>query len=294
MGSLQNKSVSTAVGVALGAAALGGALAAGARCIQLVRTRAGRARVKVLKLEDGSEVRVLAQGGVFQSATYLGERWSEPVFEYIRAFDTMFEALPQMRAWYAHGIGRVLMLGGGGFSYPKALLTARDDVWMDVVEADPAIVQMARRWFYLDRLEQEVGPRLGICTEDARVYLERISMEGAQPVLYDVVISDVFAGADPVRSVATVQALQRVREHLTPGGLYMANIVSRDHGTDISFLRDALASALRVFAHASVIQTTDEELGEEDNYLLIASDEDYSFADAIAYGEDFPGEPLFD
>ena len=126
MGSLQNKSVSTAVGVALRAAALGGALAAGARCIQLVRTRAGRARVKVLKLEDGSEVRVLARGGVFQSATYLGERWSEPVFEYIRAFDTMFEALPQMRAWYAHGIGRVLMLGGGGFSYPKALLAARD------------------------------------------------------------------------------------------------------------------------------------------------------------------------
>ena len=199
------------------------------------------ARARVVLVSRCSEVRVLAQGGVFQSATYLGEYWSEPVFEYIRAFDAMFEALPQMRAWYAHGIGRVLMLGGGGFSYSKALLTARDDVWMDVVEADPAIVQMARRWFYLDRLEQEVGPRLGICTEDARVYLERISMEGTEPVLYDVVISDVFAGADPVRSVATVQALQRVREHLAPGGLYMANIVSRDHGTDISFLRDALA-----------------------------------------------------
>ena len=294
MGSLQNKSVPAAVGVALGAAALGGALAAGARCIQLVRTRAGRARVKVLRLEDGSEVRALAQGGVFQSATFLGERWSEPVFEYIRAFDTMFEAQLQMRARFGHGIGRVLMLGGGGFSYPKALLTARDDISMDVVEADPAIVQMARRWFYLDRLEQEVGPRLGICIEDARVYLERISMEGADPLLYDAVISDVFAGADPVRSVATVQALARVKEHLTPGGLYLANVVSRAHGTDISFLRDALASALRVFAHACVIQTTDEELGKEDNYLLIASDEDYSFAGAITYDEDFPGEPLLD
>lgn len=294
MGSLQNKSVPTAVGMALGAAALGGALAAGARCIQLVRTRAGRARVKVLRLEDGSEVRALAQGGVFQSATFLGERWSEPVFEYIRAFDTMFEAQLQMRTRYGHGIGRVLMLGGGGFSYPKALLTAHDDISMDVVEADPAIVQMARRWFYLDRLEQEVGPRLGICIEDARVYLERISMEGADPLLYDVVVSDVFAGADPVRSVATVQALACVKEHLTPGGLYLANIVSRDHGTDISFLRDALASALRIFAHACVIQTTDEELGEEDNYLLIASDEKYSFAGAIAYGSDFPGDALVD
>ena len=199
-----------------------------------------------------------------------------------------------MRTWHGHGIGRILMLGGGGFSYPKALLTAHDNISMDVVEADPAIVQMARRWFYLDRLEQEVGPRLGICTEDARVYLERISMEGAEPVLYDVVISDVFAGADPVRSVATVQALARVKEHLTPGGLYLANVVSRAHGTDISFLRNALASALRVFAHACVMQTTDEELGEEDNYLLIASDEDYSFAGAIAYDEDFPGEPLLD
>lgn len=294
MGSFQNKSMPAAVGVALGAAALGGALVAGARCIQLVRTRAGRARVKVLKLEDGFEVRVLAQGGVFQSATYLGDRWSEPVFEYIRAFDTMFEALPQMRSWHGHGIGRVLMLGGGGFSYPKALLAAHDDISMDVVEADPAIVQMARRWFYLDRLEQEVGPRLGICIEDARVYLERMSMEGAEPLLYDVVISDVFAGADPVRSVATVQALQRVREHLTPGGLYLANIVSRAHGADISFLRDALASALCIFGHAWVMQTTDEQLGEEDNYLLIASGEDYSFADAIAYGEEFPGEPLLD
>lgn len=294
MGSLQNKSVPTAVGVALGAAALGGALAAGARCIQLVRTRAGRARVKVLRLEDGSEVRALAQGGVFQSATFLGERWAEPVFEYIRAFDTMFEAQLQMRTRFGHGIGRVLMLGGGGFSYPKALLTVHDDISMDVVEADPAIVQMARRWFYLDRLEQEVGPRLGICIEDARVYLERISMEGADPLLYDVVVSDVFAGADPVRSVATVQALARVKEHLTPGGLYLANIVSRDHGTDISFLRDALASALRIFAHARVIQTTDEELGEEDNYLLIASDEKYSFAGAIAYGNGFPGDALVD
>lgn len=43
-----------------------------------------------------------------------------------------------------------------------------------------------------------------------------------------------------------------------------------------------------------MIQTTDEELGEEDNYLLIASDEDYSFTGAIAYDKDFPGEPLFD
>lgn len=83
-------------------------------------------RVKRVHDEGGDEVRVLVQGGVYQSASYVGERWAEPVFAYYRAFDDVFEAEDAMRDAYGHGINRMLMLGGGGFAYPKFALMSRE------------------------------------------------------------------------------------------------------------------------------------------------------------------------
>ena len=100
---MNKPSVSAGVvaGVALGAAALGAdAVAVRAACLQVARTRNGLARVKRVHDEGGDEVRVLVQGGVYQSASYVGERWAEPVFAYYRAFDDVFEAEDAMRdAW---------------------------------------------------------------------------------------------------------------------------------------------------------------------------------------------------
>lgn len=92
---MNKPSVSAGVvaGVALGAAALGAAaVAVRAACLQVARTRNGLARVKRMHDEGGDEIRVLVQGGVYQSASYVGERWAEPVFAYYRAFDDVFEA----------------------------------------------------------------------------------------------------------------------------------------------------------------------------------------------------------
>ena len=80
---MNKPSVSAGVvaGVALGAAALGAAaVAVRAACLQVARTRNGLARVKRVHDEGGDEVRVLVQGSVYQSASYVGERWAEPVF----------------------------------------------------------------------------------------------------------------------------------------------------------------------------------------------------------------------
>ena len=71
---MNKPSVSAGVvaGVALGAAALGAAaVAVRAACLQVARTRNGLARVKRVHDEGGDEVRVLVQGGVYQSASYV-------------------------------------------------------------------------------------------------------------------------------------------------------------------------------------------------------------------------------
>lgn len=146
---MNKPSVSAGVvaGVALGAAALGAAaVAVRAACLQVARTRNGLARVKRVHDEGGDEVRVLVQGGVYQSASYVGERWAEPVFAYYRAFDDVFEAEDVMRDAYGHGINRMLMLGGGGFAYPKFALMSHKVLRMDVIEYDGEITRLARRW----------------------------------------------------------------------------------------------------------------------------------------------------
>ena len=272
---------------ALAALVLGAAGAAALAMCRAGRTRAagGRVHVKTLRTEDGSRVRVLERGGVYQSATFIGTRWAEPVFAYYRGFDALFDALFEAR--------RVLMLGGGGFAYPKWALTEHAGLHMDVVELDPSVVAAARRWFYLDRLCETAGPRLNICTEDARAYLQRTARAPYREP-YDAVINDCFDGELPVRSLSSVGALTLVKQCLSGDGVYLANIVSRGAGTDVSFLRDAVATALQVFAHAWILQVSDAEFGGEDNYLLIASDTAYAFPDAIPYDEDFLGTPLVD
>ena len=198
---MNKPSVSAGVvaGVALGAAALGAAaVAVRAACLQVARTRNGLARVKRVHDEGGDEVRVLVQGGVYQSASYVGERWAEPVFAYYRAFDDVFEAEDAMRDAYGHGISRMLMLGGGGFAYPKYALVSHEGLRMDVIEYDGEITRLARRWFYLDELERAVGDRLRVITAEARSYLGVTSVGHRR---YDVVVSDCFGGAEPVREL---------------------------------------------------------------------------------------------
>ena len=203
---MNKPSVSAGVvaGVALGAAALGAAaVAVRAACLQVARTRNGLARVKRVHNESDDEIRVLVQGGVYQSASYVGERWAEPVFAYYRAFDDVFEAEDAMRDACGHGIDRMLMLGGGGFAYPKFALMSHAGLRMDVIEYDGEITRLARRWFYLDELERAVGDRLRVITAEARSYLGVTSVGHRR---YDVVVSDCFGGAEPVRELATVEA----------------------------------------------------------------------------------------
>lgn len=281
-----------AAGVAIGAVAVGAAaIAVGAKCVQLARTRAGMARVKDARGAQGEPVRVLQQGGVYQSATYLDERRFEPVFAYFRAFDAMFEVEDAMREQAGHGIERVLMLGGGGYAYPKHALTQHDALAMDVVEVDPAVTRLARRWFFLDELERRAGKRLGLITADGRAYLAQALADGTR---YDAVVNDCFTGAEPVRSLATFEALCQVKACLLEGGLYLANIVSEHEGENIDFLRDAVATAGAAFANVHVVPCVDETFAGEDNYLLIATDGTYTFDGEVTIEPEFPRTVLRD
>lgn len=272
-----------AVGVA-GLVAAGAAVVARATDAHLVRGALGTALVYSRRYGDVGRVRVLRSGGVFQSATFLDERRMEPVFAYYRALERVFELVPDAR--------RVLVVGGGGFAFPKLVAARHPGVIVDVVELDPAVVDAARRWFFLDEaveLARAGGGDLRVICDDGRAVLDR-----AEPGSYDAVVLDAFVGAEPVRALATVEAARAARAALRPGGALVANVVSRAGGADVSFLRAHVGSLLGAFGHVAVASAVDEGRSGEDNYLVAASDSSLDLPGAIPFDDDFPAPALHD
>lgn len=255
------------------------------------RTMFGRALVYTVRDAAGDPVRVLNVGGGYQSATYLGDRWAEPALAYYRAFDRMFEAegsgsggADGAAATGGFRIRRVLMLGGGGCSYPRHLLAARGGVSIDVVERDPAIAAIARRLFFVDRLERLLAERgeqdrFRLIIDDALAYLRACARS------YDAIINDVYVGTAAVPGLNGAEAARLAKSRLVPGGLYLSNAVAEPSEEGYAALLGYTRELGAVFARVHVIAANDSDFGGEDNYLVIATDGDYAFSDVIPFAE---------
>ena len=201
---------------------------------------------------DGEPVRVLSSGGVFQSATYLGERRTEPVFEYYRAFGRVLEGV-------AAEAPRVLVVGGGGFAVPKHAHELRPDARIDVVEIDAKVIEAARRWFFAD----DAGARV-ICG-DGFDFVRGAALRGEK---YDFIALDAFSGEEPVASLASSEAARAYAALLAPGGALAANVVTT--GGDATFLRDFQTTLEAGFGRVDLVCCPDDAWAAEDNFLLVA------------------------
>ena len=291
------------IGLALGALGVAGAsalLAYGVRKAdpRFYRTKFGPAVVCTTTDADGRAVRLLLVGRSVQSATYVDEEYrAEPVFDYYLAFDLMFDAKPD--------IERVLMVGGGGYAYPKHIIATRPEVHMDVVEIDPAITRIALTDFYLAEYLSDYpfgGTHdLGrICADGcdyladlSRVVREELGGEGRDSEFarqarrrygagfgqrYDAMVFDVFAGKKPVASLASPATIRNAHACLNPGGVLIANVVSTLEDPKSAFLHRYAEALEAEFAHVHVIPLSPDSTDAPDNVILLATDSTWEFA----------------
>jgi spermidine synthase len=148
---------------------------------------------------------------------------------YTRYFRLVEHFVPQMR--------RLLVLGGGGFSFPKFALANYANVSVDVVELDPGIITLARDYF-----ELRDHPRQRIIAEDARTFLNR------NRETYDAILCDTFNShyAIPFH-LATLEAAQRMKDALSPNGVVLVNLLSNPDGECGRFLHALFGTYTAVF-----------------------------------------------
>lgn len=244
------------------------------RGVFMQRTKFGLALVFDSEDADGTPVRLLNVNGTYQSVSYVSDDlWCELVCVYHRTFADVLAKGPAPR--------RAVVIGGGGYSFPKYLLTHDDEIRVDVVEIDPAITALARRFFFLDRLEGEAGDRLGLVTGDGWSFL----IESPEP--YDLVVNDAFSGNRPLGPLKTEEGARAIHEHLSEQGIYLANIRSKLDAPHAGSLVSTLDAFAREFSHVYMIPECPEEPGRLGNNSMVASDME------LPIGHEWDGELQF-
>jgi len=110
---------------------------------------------------------------------------------------------------------RILVSGLGGGTIPAALAELLPDARIDVVEIDPTVVEVAKRYFgYVP------GPHTRVYVQDARVFGKRAVLSGQQ---YDAIFLDAYNGDYIPEHLMTREYLEETRRLLKPGGVVAAN-----------------------------------------------------------------------
>ena len=156
---------------------------------------------------------------------------------------------------------KVLMLGGGGYSFPKYAMSHYPDVRMDVVEIDPEVSALAGKFFALAE-----NPRLRILHEDARTFLNTTNGK------YDVILGDIFNSYYSIPfHLSTIETVERYHELLADDGVALINMLCSIEGDAGRFLRAEYATFKMVFPQVFLFPVAAPNDGSRwQNIMLVA------------------------
>ncbi len=205
-------------------------------------------------VESGRPMRAMATTPRFtQSAMYLDDP-EALALKYTRFFKMAWFFRPSARS--------CLVLGGGGYSFPKYALARYPDLRMDVVELDPGVTGLARRFF--DLVDH---PRLRIHHEDARTFVNRSGNT------YDIVLGDVFNSQYSVPfHLTTVETVRRLDAMLDGNGVIIMNTIAAIEGPGGRFLRAQYLTFASVLPHIHLFPLQHPKDGQAvQNVMIVAS-----------------------
>jgi hypothetical protein len=156
-------------------------------------------------------------------------------FEYIRRLahiaDHAFPAADPLDA---------LHLGGGALTLPRYLAHTRPGSRQLAVEIDTSLTEFVRTHLPLDK-----RARIRVRAADAREALTTM-----KPASWDLIVSDVFAGARTPGHLTSIEYVQLGATALRDTGVYAANLAD---GAPLKFARAQAATVAAVYPHCALI-----------------------------------------
>lgn len=204
-----------------------------------------------LAVVDKNNFRTLYVDGAVQSHMDLDDP-SRLALYYTKSFHLSTLINPQLE--------EVLFVGGGGFSGPKSFLTNHDNITrIDVVEIDPAVVDVAKKYFFIPQ-----DPKLEIITEDARVFLSQTDRR------YDAIILDAYAGYEIPFHLMTKQFYEILDERLTDKGIVMSNFLGTLQGDHSKLFQSNYKTLQEIFPAVFVFPSDIQNTDRRQNIAIVA------------------------
>lgn len=166
--------------------------------------------IVIYEKNDERRIRFAGQRRITQSCMSLKDR-NILVAHYARMLCSAFYLQPEP--------SKVLVVGLGGGILPTAFSKLMPLADINVVEIDPVMVHLARKYF-----DFQTTPKMTIAEEDGGVFIKRAIKEGLK---YDLVVLDAFSGNGIPRHLISLGFLCEVKAVMSPCGVLAANICSK-------------------------------------------------------------------
>lgn len=154
-----------------------------------------------------------------------------------------------------------LIVGGGGYTLPRAWARRWPAARLAVAEIDPTVTRVARERMWLGD-----GAGMEIVHRDGRAYLQGL----APRPQFDVVFLDAFHDISVPAHLVTREFHAAVRARLRPRGFYALNVV--DGGESPRFLYSVVRTLGTVFPSVTVWREADDAPGARNTYAIVAAD----------------------
>jgi len=163
--------------------------------------------IMVVQDAEGLRTLIFDNSGVRQSTVKLGDpdRLELP---YTRVMPVALAAVEKPK--------RILIVGLGGGSIPNFLHKHYPDTHIDVVDIDPMVVEVAKKYFGFRE-----DKTLRVHVADGRAFIEKCKKP------YDIIFLDAYGAEDIPYALATREFLQAVRKAVTPKGVVVTNLMGR-------------------------------------------------------------------
>lgn len=202
----------------------------------------------------GRPVRYLARDFESAESAVYADTGEPLIFDYYEYYDLTLAAASNV----GDGLRSTLLVGGGTFSYPRHQVAEYASSTSDVVEIDPALVDVARAHFALAD-----DDRIAIYTEDARTFLNRASQPSGRAGesrrgSYDVVLIDAFKSANSIPyQLTTAETMRACLEVLDDDGFLVMNIIASPGGAGSQFVSAEYATIASIFPQVNLYAVQD-------------------------------------
>ncbi len=154
-----------------------------------------------------------------------------------------------------------VFLGAGAFGMPEHLSRRFPEARVKVVEIDPEVIAVGRRFFRLDEF-----PKVEAIAADARRYL-RTSGE-----TFDFIFGDAYNGVQFVPPhLVTREFFGEVRGQLKPDGVFVMNLIASAQGKDSELFWRVMNGVSAAFPHTLLCGVNSNDPSHNQNLIIVAS-----------------------